>query len=409
MKFVENLTKKEYIDFETNHKKAHFMQSYEWGQFAIKGKKQVPIYVGIKDDNGKILCAALLLRKDIKFGYNYIYCPRGFVIDFEDKKLLTAFTEYLKKYMKDNKVIYLKIDPDVMYQEIDGDANPIENGKNNKKLVNNLLNLGYIHKGFNKLYEGNQPRYTFRIDLTKSKDEIEAKMSKSFLKSVKRSYSYLVEIDNEPNIEMFCKLNKSNSEKDGFTAYSKEYYEEFYNQFKKQNTVKFFNAYVPVKKLLKQIDENINELNVKIESEKKHKVDLQNQLNRLYKDKEIFGKINDERIMVCSLICVYQGKYAWSLYIGSDDIANYTFAVSRCYYDSIMDAKDNGYVFYDLFGTVGDPKATYKNLAHLHDFKRKFGDQYIEFVGEFDLVNNKFLYKLLPIMLKIYRGVKKKI
>ena len=69
MKFVENLTKKEYIDFETNHKKAHFMQSYEWGQFAIKGKKQVPIYVGIKDDNGKILCAALLLRKDIKFGY----------------------------------------------------------------------------------------------------------------------------------------------------------------------------------------------------------------------------------------------------------------------------------------------------------------------------------------------------
>ena len=36
--------------------------------------------------------------------------------------------------------------------------------------------------------------------------------------------------------------------------------------------------------------------------------------------------------------------------------------------------------FFDLFGTPGDPNTKYKNLAKLHDFKRKFGDEYIEFM-----------------------------
>ena len=35
-------------------------------------------------------------------GYKYIYSPRGFVIDFNDKKLLKKFTLELKEYMKRN-------------------------------------------------------------------------------------------------------------------------------------------------------------------------------------------------------------------------------------------------------------------------------------------------------------------
>ena len=57
----------------------------------------------------------------------------------------------------------------------------------------------------------------------------------------------------------------------------------------------------------------------------------------------------------------------------------------------------------DLYGTSGDPNTTYKNLGGLHKYKERFGDTYIEFIGEFDLVNKKVLYKVLPILLKIYR------
>ena len=35
---------------------------------------------------------------------------------------------------------------------------------------------------------------------------------------------------------------------------------------------------------------------------------------------------------------------------------------------------EQGYDFFDVFGTPGDPHTDYKNLAKLHDFKRKFGE-----------------------------------
>jgi hypothetical protein len=68
-----------------------------------------------KDNKGNLLCAALFLEKSLPLGYKYIYSPRGFVIDFNDKKLLKKFTEELKSYMKKNKIIYIKIDPDIKY------------------------------------------------------------------------------------------------------------------------------------------------------------------------------------------------------------------------------------------------------------------------------------------------------
>ena len=49
----------------------------------------------------------------------------------------------------------------------------------------------------------------------------------------------------------------------------------------------------------------------------------------------------------------------------------------------------------------------YKNTKGLHEYKRKFGGEYIEFMGEFDLVNKPFWYKVLPILLKVYRKLKK--
>ena len=146
----------------------------------------------------------------------------------------------------------------------------------------------------------------------------------------------------------------------------------------------------------------------KIDESKKNTTDIKNKILRLEKEKEVFSNIDKEEVCICSLICTYTKNRAWSLYIGSDDLANFTFAVVRSYYEAIKDAYENGYEFFDLFGTTGDPYTKYKNLAKLHDFKRKFGDEYIEFIGEFDLVNNKLLYKMLPILLKVYRKLRRK-
>lgn len=408
MKFIENVEINRYREFESNHKKSHFLQSYEWGLFCKRAKGQVPCYVGMEDENGNLVATCLILLRKTPFGFSYGYAPRGFILDYSNKDVIKVFTTYLKEYMKNNKIIYIKFDPDIKYQDIDENGNKIDGGENNYELYDYMLSLGYKHTGFYRLYEGNQPRYTFRINLNKTWEEIEAKFNKSFMKSVKRSYSYNLIVDNDVKVDDFYRLLQSNSSKDDFDPHSLEYYKIFSEEMSKDNNMKYFNISIRPKELLNNISKEIDALNKELEVSKKKEADIKNKISRLEKEKEVFSKIDKDEVCICSLICTYTKTHAWSLYIGSDDLANFTFAVTRSYYEAIKDAYNNGYEFFDLFGTPGDPNTKYKNLAKLHDFKRKFGDEYIEFIGEFDLVNNKLLYKMLPIMLKVYRKLRRK-
>lgn len=407
MKFIESIDKDKYIKFTDNHQKSHFLQSYAWGQFCKRIKGQIPYYVGLENNDNNLVATALILLKKTPFGYSYGYCPRGFILDYSDLNLIKEFSSYLKQFMKDKKIIYIKFDPDISYQDIDEEGKPFEGGNNNYELYNYMLSLGYKHTGFYKLYEGNQPRYTFRIDLNKDWEEIETKMSKSFLKSVKRSELYDFEIDNEPNVENFYHLIQCNSSKDDFDAHNLNYYKIFTEELEKEKLVKYFNISIKPKNLINKFTKDIDNLKLELEKNKKRKIDIINQINKLEKDIEIFNTLKEEKVIICSLICTYTKNRAWSMFIGSNEVANLTFAVTRSYYEAIKDAYNKKYDFFDLFGTPGDPHTTYKNLAKLHDFKRKFGDKYIEFIGEFDLVNNKLLYKMLPCLLNVYRRIRK--
>ena len=399
MKFVNNISEKEYQKFWEKTHNNHFMQSYEWGQICKKNRNQIPYYVGLKDDDDNLVAAALLLKKDTPLKMCYFYSPRGFTMDFTNKKILTEFTNGLKNFLKKENAIYLKLDPPLMYQEIDEEANKIENGKNNYKVYNNFLNLGYKHKGFNKLYEGNQPRYTFRTYFEKYStfEEVEKCFSKSFSRPVKRSYNYDLEIYESKEVKTFHDLIKIVSDKDGFNAYSYDYYKNVYDEFSKKGYIKIFNVKIDPKHLIDKFKEEL-------EKEKK-----EDRKTKIQKDIEYFTNLSKEKeaYTIASLICTYSKTGAWSLYIGSDATAEYTGTINRLYYEFLKDAYENKYEYADLFGVVGDPKTKYKNLAGIYEYKRKIGGDYIEFIGEFDLINKPIWYNILPILLKIYRSIKK--
>lgn len=406
MKFISDVAKERYIDFEENHPKSHFLQSYAWGEFCRKVKGQVPNYVGMEDDEGKLVATALILERKTPLGFSYGYSPRGFVTDYKNKEVIKKFTEYLKEFMKQKKIIYIKFDPDIPYQEIDQDANPIPGGKNNYDLFNYMISLGYNHTGFYKLYEGNQPRYTFRVDLKRDWQDIEACMAKSFLQSVKRSYQYDLEINNEIKIKEFYKLIKETSLRDDFNPHDEKYYETLVQEFK--DHIKFFNVIIDIGKVKDKISNELEELKGNIRQvNKKRLADYNDKIKRLEKEKELFGKYESEKKVICTIVCTTTNNRIWSFFQGGDELASQTCAVMRCYYEVIKYSYEQGYDFFDVFGTPGDPHTDYKNLAKLHDFKRKYGDKYIEFIGEFDLVNKKVLYKVLPLLLGCYRKLRK--
>ena len=42
------------------------------------------------------------------------------------------------------------------------------------------------------------------------------------------------------------------------------------------------------------------------------------------------------------------------------------------------------------------------------EFKKKFGGDYVEFIGEFDLITNKFMYFVFNKLVPIYRNIIRK-
>ena len=400
MRFIKNLSEKEYQKFWENNEYNHFMQSYEWGKACEKNRNQIPYYVGLMNDDGKIVAEALLLKKKTPLNMCYFYSPRGFTLDYNNKEILSEFTKELKKFIKEENGIYIKMDPPIMYQELDNNAEKIKNGKNNYTIFNNIINLNYKHHGFTKLYDGNQPRYTFRTYFNKYKsfEEVEASFSKSFFRPVKRSYNYDLELYEAKEVKTFHELIKIISKRDGFHEYSYDYYKNVYEELNKKGYIKLFNIKIDPKKLIKKFE-------LELEKEKKddRRVKIQKDIDYF---KEVI-KEHPKEYTCASLICTYSKKGAWSMYIGNDDVATYTGTVNRLYYEFIKDAYNRGYEFADLFGVVGDPNTKYKNLAGIYEYKRKMGGDLIEFIGEFDLINKPFWYFILPFLLKIYRSFKK--
>lgn len=399
MKFDDNISKEEYINFWKKNPNQHFLNSYWWGIVSKNNKGVIPKYIGLRNSNNEILCETLILLKKTPLNMCYLYAPRGYLIDWNNKELVNTFTKYIKDYMKKINAIYLRIDPAIMYQEIDMEANPINGGNNNYELFNYLKALGYNHKGFYKLYEGNQPRYTFRT-INKnynSFEEIEKTISKSTLRDIKRSYKYDLKIEISNNIDSFYDLHKRVAKKDDFTLKNENYFKDLFEQFNEDNYIKNYICKINLANVIEKLE---NELKEETNEER---------INKINKDISFFKskKTTNDDIIIGSMICLYSEIGAWALYIGTDEIAEYINLINRYCYEFLKDSYNEKKEFSDLFGTVGDPHTKYKNLAGIFEYKRKLGGTYIEWMGDFDLVNKKLWYKILPTLLNIYRKIRR--
>jgi len=402
MEFIENITKKEFEQFVSSHQKGHFMQSYYWGNVSKK-KKFKAHYVGIKKDN-KIIATALLLEKHLINKYSFFYCPRGFVCDYNDEKVVKTFTKYLKKYCKKNYGIFLRIDPDIKLHNLDCEGNII-NGSDNYNLINKLVKLGYKHKGFNKNFENDQPRYTFRLDISKGIEDVRKNLHPTTRKIINRGNTYNIELyrGNLSDIDYFYDTMIDTSIKEDLVLSPKEYYHNFYMTLNKQNMSDIYIAKINIDELKENyknkitlINKNIELANVKDDKKNKDKTniklkELNQQLDKCKSEFEEIKSIKEKELILSSIITVkYQNK-VWTVHGGNKSKLRFLNANYWLYYKIIEDAIEENYKFVDFFGTTGDPKPG-NEVYGIHLFKKRFGGEYTEFIGEFDYILKPILY-----------------
>ena len=418
------LDKNKYDNFVKNHKtKSHFLQSYSWGELCKAKKGLTPHYLGLVDSKDKIVGATLLLQKHLPMNFCYLYAPRGFVIDYTDNKLVERMTKEVVKYAKSKKAIFVKIDPDIVIkkynylneeQKLDYDYN---------KIFNNLKKLGFKHLGFTKNFETTQPRYSFRIDLNQSIEDIESHFSKTTKQRISKSLKLntIVEIGTKEDIKEFYHLMTLTESRKDFVSYNEDYYESLYEIFNgnKNSKAILFLGKVDLNKTIKTIKENLKNVTNQIsilpidnlsKSAKNKLKELTRQKEKLEKDIEKFEnykKEYGEKLTLSAHMIIQYGNKAWVLYAGNHNILSETYVNYNTYFEHIKYAKNEKLDIYDQFGTIGDLSKDNPRLG-LHEFKKKFGGDYVEFIGEFDYITNKLFYFVFTKLVPIYRTVIKK-
>lgn len=423
MEFLEEISKREYEKFVSSASKTHFMQSYAFGQIrALKGF--IPHYVGLRKGK-KLVCCALLLEKKLILNYSYYYVPRGYVIDYENKALLEEFTLHLKKFAKKNHAIFVKIDPDIKRWNLNSDGEVIGDF-NNDELISYLKKLGYHHNGFNKGFEMEQPRFTFRLNLDREMDEIFKNFHPTTRKILNKGNKYQLEIykGGVEDIESFYETMKETAKREGILQAPISYYKTFYEEFAKEGHSDLYIAKVNVDKLKEIMKNNLDELEKELASldDEKYKnqgknankkQELRNQLSKLKKDYDAVLEIDLKEIVLSSIIIVKYKDMVWTVHGGNHSILMNLNANYLLYYTIIEDAVKDGYKVIDFFGTCGEANPSQDNpIFGIHSFKKRLGGEYTEFIGEFDLVVNPVMYflftKLIPIYRKIVRKIKLK-
>lgn len=421
MYILKEIDKTSYDNYVLNNNKSHFLQSVSWGEFSRSKKKFTDHYVALYDGK-KIVSAALLLEKKLPLGYTYFYSPRGLITDYNNEELFNSFTKEIVNYIKKYKAIFLKIDPDIVRKSINYEDKENKLDNNPDKIFNMIKKAGFKHLGFTKNFETNEPRYSFRIDMNQSLDEIESKFSKTTKQRISKAEKLgtIVEIGKEKDVKEFYKLMALTEDRKDFVAHPLDYYEEIYKIFNENKNTKatLFMGKINFDKTLKLLDERLNSLNEEIDKFPKENLSKsnQNKVNELIKQKDkVFEDINKykekkeeygkELILSGHMILSY-GDKAWVVYAGNHNDLSETYVNYLTYYNHIKWAKENGIKMYDQFGTIGDLRSDNPVLG-LHEFKKKFGGDYVEFLGEFDYVTNKLMYfcftKLVPLYRKIIR------
>lgn len=404
------LTEEEFRLFLENHPQKNFLQTPEIAKIRKKNGWDI-YYLGIKENND-LVAATMIISKKLFLNKKVFYAPRGILIDYDNKKLLSLFVKELKEFIKEHNGFILMIDPYVINKQRDIDGNIVLDGVDNTQKVKNLENLG-----FKQVFKTQQVKWMFVLDVeNKTADEILKQMHFNTRNRIKYCLKTGVTVRElgYDELPLFKEITDLTSERRNFSNRSMNYYQEMYKAFHDKGQIKY---------LLSEIDLNkyINNLSIEKEEEIKRRQSLSDVKNNSGKIKEIETTINslDKKIneakeiinkgintlTLSSAMFIMYGDEV--IYLSSGNRKEYiNFGGQyRIQWEMINYAIDHKFKRYNFYGIMDnfDPK---DKEYGIYQFKRGFNGYVEELIGEFDYPVTKlyYLYKSIQNIKKLIRG-----
>ncbi|ELC8382031.1 lipid II:glycine glycyltransferase FemX [Clostridium perfringens] len=423
-KFVE-INSSEIDKFNESDRKGHIFQTSYWAELKKDWNKK--FIAGYDTDNNMVITATILLRKAPYINKYMGYIPRSFTCDYNNKKLLIEFTEYLREFAKKNNISFITIDPDIHLKE---NEEALSEGT---EIKNFLKSLGYKNTD-SKNFEAIQPNFVFRLPLPTEGNKMDIKKAVFKKFSSKTRYNIKVaeerglsvevydkETLNEDVLDRFHEIMVTTGKRDNFLVRHREYFKDMIDYLYphcRLYMVKYSyeNDFNRLSEKLNKQEEaktkainKIEELKIKLDAEtdedKKSRIEkkLNDQDKRLKEaERQIEGfkkKISDiepfkgQEIYLSGSIYLYYGNKAWYLYGASENILRDTMPNFAMQWSMICDSIDLGCDVYDFRGVSGDLNPE-NPLYGLYKFKKGFNGNFVEFIGEFDIVVDNGIYTL---------------
>lgn len=342
MRFVTKETEQEYTEFLESHERCNFQQSLEWGKVKTNWIKEVVL---AEDENHKIIGSICVwIRKMPIFG-NMMYSSRGPVCDIHDKKVLEQLTDGIKELGKKYNAFVLRIEPDIK--------------KDDQEFRKIVEEIGYKIKDDAKDFKDEiQPRFVFRLDIKgKTEDEVLAgchQKTRYNIRLAKRK-GVVVKEGTREDLKDFHKIMIETGSRDGFIIRSLDYFEKMYDELAPKH-MKLLMAY--------------------------------------YEDKPISG-----------IIPIMYGNKTWYLYGASSNQHRNLMPNYLLQWEMIRQAIQNKCDIYDFRGVSGIVDETHPQYG-LYRFKKGFGAEFTEFIGEVYWPFKPLTYKLYKIAEKTFRTLR---
>ena len=409
MDFVE-LTEKEYQKFWENHPLKTFLSAPKIAKLREKSNWK-SYFVGVKE-NKKVVAAALLLSHKRKFNVNEFYSPRGFLLDYNNKELLTFFVEKVKEFAKSKNGYILRIDPYVIYKQRDINGDIVEGGEDNSHVVEHLTSLG-----FKKVKTENmeQVGWMFSLGLEgKTEEQILKEMKPNTRNTIRKAEKLgitMTELSYD-ELDRFQNIMEETGERKNFAVRNVEYFQNMYNLFHESNEVKYYVTELNLKEYIKRLNDETKEKEEKLSNlgdakyndgqRKNISSEIESLKKRIDDAKEIMDKTNKDIITLSGSMFILIDPEI--IYLSSGNYEEYMRFNSQylIQWELIKYGIKNNFKKHNFYGIPANINEHPKDYG-IYEFKKGFNGYVEELIGEFELPLKKEYY-LIKLLKKLKGG-----
>ncbi len=415
---IKEINKEEFNSISKSFDCTTFYQTSNWATLkSYTGWKA--LFLGYYEGDSLKAASLFLLKKMPVFNSYLSYSPRGILTNYDNLDTLEKCTKEFIEYLKTKNVFQLIIDPYIRLNNRDIDGNITEDSFDNKKIVDKLTAIGFKHTGYNLYYENLQPRWLFRLNI---KDKTYEELVNNFKKEAKRRANkkdyFGIEVRElrENEIDIFKNLMEKTAKRKGFIDRPLGYYKQMYTALNPEKILRYMVAEIDIDKCRNNVNLEIEKLNKTIEKlslhEDRNAGRIKEENVTLNSNKKLLEDLNKleqyGKKVPLSVVCLLTfGKEAIMLLAGNDEDYLQNFNTSNIIVAELIRlCKQEGYDYYNFYGITGnfDPKS---ESYGLYTYKKQYGGEVVELIGQFEYTINSTMKHLYNIMLKLYKLTKK--